>query len=62
MIKFIFNVVKKLILGLLLLYAYNMIVYPVNATIPMNIFTIVFVTILGFPGVVGICLFSLFIL
>ena len=62
MLKFIFNVVKKLILGLLLLYAYNMIVYPLNATIPMNIFTIVFVTILGFPGMLGLCLFSLFIL
>ena len=62
MIKFIFNVVKKLILGLLLLYAYNMIVYPLNVTIPMNVFTIVFVTILGFPGMIGLCLFSLFIL
>ena len=57
MLKFIFNVVKKLILGLLLLYAYNMIVYPLNATIPMNVFTILFVTILGFPGMIGLCLF-----
>ena len=62
MLKFIFNVVKKLILGLLLLYAYNMIVYPLNATIPMNVFTILFVTILGFPGMICLCLFSLFIL
>ena len=62
MIKFIFNVVKKLVLGLLLLYAYNMIVYPLNATIPMNVFTIIFFTILGFPGMLGLCLFSLFIL
>lgn len=62
MIKFIFNVVKKLILGLLLLYAYNMIVYSLDATIPMNVFTIVFVTIFGFPGMIGICLFSLFII
>ena len=62
MIKFIFDVVKKLILGLLLLYAYNMTVYSLGATILLNVLSIVFVTILGFPGMIGLCLFSLFIL
>jgi len=62
MIKFIFNALKKIILGFLFLYAYNMIVYPLNTIIPMNVFTILFVTLLGFPGMIGLCLFSLFIL
>lgn len=62
MIRFVFSIIKKFILGLLLLYAYNMIVFPLNVTIPISIFTILFVTILGFPGMVGLCLFSLFIL
>ncbi len=62
MMKMIFNVVKKVIVGLLLLYAYNMIVFPLNAVIPLNIFTVAFVSLLGFPGMIGLCLFSIFVL
>ncbi len=62
MFKIFFDVVKKVILSVLLLYTYNVIVFPISVTIPINIFTILFVTILGFPGMIGLCLFSLFII
>lgn len=62
MIKKLFILIKRFVLGVLFIYAFNVIVFPINAVIPMNIFTIMFVTIFGVPGVVGICLFSIFIL
>lgn len=61
MIKKLFWVVKKFILGVLFIYAYNVIVFPINATIPMNVFSIVLVTFFGLPAVIGLCLFSLFV-
>lgn len=62
MIKTLMLIIKKVILGLLLLYAYNVIAFPLNVVIPINVFTILFVTVLGFPAMIGLCLFSLFIL
>lgn len=62
MIKKLFILIKRFVLGVLFIYAFNVIVFPINAVIPMNIFTIMFVTIFGVPGVVGICLFSIFVL
>lgn len=62
MIKKLFILIKRFIFGVLFIYAFNVIVFPINVVIPMNIFTIIFVTIFGAPGVVGICLFSIFIL
>lgn len=61
MFKFLICLCKKLIVGLLLIYAYNVIVYPISVTIPINVFTILFVTFLGFPGIIGLSLFSLLI-
>lgn len=62
MIKNIFLLIKKLILAILFIYAFNVIVFPINTVIPINIFTVLFVTIFGLPGVIGICLFSILIL
>lgn len=62
MLKKILLIFKKIIVGLLLLYAFNVIIFPINAVIPMNIFTIIIVSVFGLPGIVGICLFSIFIL
>ena len=62
MLRILFNLIKKIILGLLLLYAYNVIVFPIGVTIPINVFTILFVTLLGFPGMIGLGLFSLLII
>lgn len=62
MLKKLFWIVQKFIVGILFIYAYNIIVYPINTTIPMNVFTILLVTFFGLPAIVGLCLFSLFVL
>lgn len=62
MLKKIVLLIKRFILGMLFLYAYNVIVFPINMTIPINIFTILLITLFGLPALVGFCLFSLFVL
>lgn len=60
--KFLF-LIRKFIFGVLFIYAFNVIVFPINnATISMNIFTILIVSIFGLPGIIGVCLFSIFVL
>lgn len=62
MIKKIFSLVKKIILSFLLIYAYNKLTLPYDLFIPINIFTVALVTILGIPSIVMLILFYLFII
>ena len=62
MIKKILYLVKNLILGVLFLYTFDIIISPLNVIIPINIFTIVFVTLFGLPAIIGLCLFSILVL
>ena len=59
--KFFF-VIKKFIISVLIIYAYNMIIFPVSNIIPTNLLSILIVMFLGFPGIIGLSIFSLFIL
>ncbi|MBQ2872695.1 MAG: pro-sigmaK processing inhibitor BofA family protein [Bacilli bacterium] len=59
MIKKICNLVKKFILAVLLIYAYNKMTLPLDLFIPMNIFTILLVTFCGIPSIIMLILFSL---
>lgn len=61
MIKKIFNLIKKFVLAVLFIYGYNVIVSPINTTMPINFLTILLVTFFGLPAVIGYCLFSLFV-
>lgn len=47
---------------MLLIYAFNALVLPIDAVVSMNIITILVVSIFGLPGIIGICLFSIFVL
>ena len=58
MIKKVFFLIKKIIIGFLFIYAYNIIVFPINAVIPINIFTVILVILFGFPALIGIYLFQ----
>lgn len=60
--KFIFRIIRRVILGAFLLYGYNLIAVNFNMIIPINIFTIGFVTILGIPSILALLLFKIFIL
>ena len=53
MIKFIFKIIKRIIVSSFLLYAYNLIVQPIGLIIPINIFTIGALTILGVPALLA---------
>ena len=58
----LFYVIKKIIFSILVIYAYNIIFFPIGSIVSMNLFTIVIVIFLGFPGIIGLELFSLFVL
>lgn len=45
------NILKKLIVGFLMLYGYNILV-PAAAIIPINIITVILLTIFGLPGLI----------
>jgi len=54
----IFNLIKKFIVAVLLIYAYNKMSISMGMFIPMNIFTILLVTFCGLPSIVMLVLFS----
>lgn len=56
-----FYIVKRFIFSMLVIYAYNVIIFPVGGIIPINIFTIFLIMIFGFPAIVGFSIFSLLI-
>lgn len=59
MFKKMFELIKKFIVAVLLIYAYNKISMPLDIFIPMNIFTILLVTICGLPSIIMMVLFSI---
>ena len=59
MFKKIFNIIKKFIVAVLLIYAYNKMALPLDLFIPMNLFTILLVTLFGIPSIIMLILFSL---
>ena len=59
MIKKIFNVVKKIIMSVLFIYAYNKLTLPLDVVIPMNFITVCLVTLCGIPSILMLVLFSL---
>lgn len=60
MIKKLFVLIKKFIVAVLLIYAYNKVALPSSLFIPMNMITILLVTFCGIPSIIMLVLFSLF--
>jgi len=54
MLKMIIKIVKKIIVAFLILYALNMMLSGFDFIIPINIITIVIITLLGVPGLLGL--------
>lgn len=54
--------VKRVVLSAFILYGYNLIAVSFNSVIPINIFTILMITILGVPGMIALVLFKLLLL
>lgn len=62
MLKKIYKVIKKIIMATILMFAYNKISFSLNATIPLNFITILFVTTFGIPAILFLVIFYLVIL
>lgn len=58
----IFRLLRKIILSAFLLYGYNLIAVNFNLIIPINIFTVGIVSLLGIPSMMALILFKVFIL
>lgn len=50
MLKKIYKLFKKLIVSAFILYSYNLISAPLNLIIPINIYTVSILTVLGIPS------------
>lgn len=57
MLKKLLKIVKKVLMAVILLYAYNKIAVSINAIIPINVFTIMLVSILGIPVIISLFVF-----
>lgn len=58
----IFKIIKKIIFSSFLLYGYNLIAVNFNLIIPINIFNVVVISILGVPFLIGLIIFKFLVL
>lgn len=61
MLKSIFKLLKKVIAGIFILYGYNMIASPLGFIIPINVITILLVSILGIPALFSLIFILIFV-
>lgn len=59
MFKLFLKILKKLVIGILILFAYNTFLSSLNLMIPINIVTILFVSLFDVPGIIGLVIFLL---
>lgn len=59
MLKKIFGVIKRVVMAVLFIYAYNKFALPLNVIIPINIITVLLVSLCGIPSILMLVLFSL---
>lgn len=60
MLKILFKIIKRIVISSFLLYGYNLLVQPLGLIIPINVFTIGAISILGVPAL--LCLIFIIIL
>lgn len=56
MLKKIFNLIKKIVFSVFLIYGFNLIASPLNLIIPINVITVGFITLLGLPALLSFIL------
>lgn len=57
----ILKVLKKIIISSFLVYGYNLLVQPLNITLPINIVTVLLVSFLGIPALFSLILILIYI-
>lgn len=60
MFKFLIKIIKKLIVGIILLFGYNTFLSSLNLMIPINAVTIIIASLFDVPGMIGLAIFLLF--
>lgn len=60
--KNILAIVKKIIMSYVILYGYNLIAVNFNMVIPINIITILLITLLGVPSLLALLLLRIVII
>lgn len=54
------KIIKKLIVGIILLFGYNTFLSSLNLMIPINAVTIIIASLFDVPGMIGLAIFLLF--
>ena len=60
MFKLIAKILKKIIIGMVILFGYNTFLSSLNLMIPINVVTIIIASFFDVPGIIGLALFLLF--
>ena len=60
-IKKTYELVKRIIISVFLLYSFNLLMSPLEIIIPINAITVLGITILGFPALLSFLIILLFI-
>jgi pro-sigmaK processing inhibitor BofA len=59
--KKILKIIRSVIVAAFILYSFNIIASPLNLIIPINIITVALVALLGFPALIGLIMFVIFV-
>jgi len=51
---FVYNLIKKMVFALCLLYSFNIIVGKTGLLLPINYYTIAILMLCGIPGLIGL--------
>lgn len=57
----LYKILKKTIYSVFLIYAYNLVAQPLNIIIPINIFTVLIITIMGPVSLLSLVIIKLII-
>ena len=60
--KIVIKIIKKIVFSAFLLYGYNLIAVNFNMIIPINFYTIAFVSFLGIPSIFALIVFEMLVL
>lgn len=61
MLKKLFGFIKKIIFSVFILYGYNLIIEPLGMIIPINIYTVLFLSVLGIPALFSLIFILAFV-
>ncbi len=54
MLKRIFKIIKKIVFAVFLIYGYNILAVPLGIIVPLNLLTIIYVTLFDVPALLSL--------